>query len=203
MNTPTHLLMTAALRKGLPRFRMVPSAVLLGSVAPDIPLYLLSVGGLIYFQQFAGWTLSDSARHIFDTLYFHDPIWIGLHNLLHSPVSLLGLLAINSLLWSRAPGRANWMRWFLLACLLHSLVDIVTHYDDGPLLLWPLDWRLRFYSPVSYWDHRHFGNEAARFELLLNFGLIAYLTVPWLYRRSLRMLAGGRAIDSPEDAGRR
>ncbi len=183
-------MMTAGLLKTLPRLRMVRSAVLLGSVAPDIPLYVLSIGGLFYFQQVLGWTLSDSARHIFATLYFKDPVWIGSHNWLHSPLSLLGMLAMNWLLKSRAPQWATWIRWFLLACLLHSVVDIVTHYDDGPLLLFPLDWQLRFHSPVSYWDHRHFGNEVARFELLLNLSLIAYLAGPWLYRRTV--VAGKR-----------
>lgn len=188
MNTPTHFLMTAAARKALPQLRMVRSAVLLGSVAPDIPLYLLSIGGLLYFQQVVGWSLSDSAKHIFDTLYFEDPVWIGLHNCLHSPLSLLMLLSISGLLRSRSAKRAEWLRWFVLACLLHSVVDILTHHDDGPLLLWPLDWRTRFQSPVSYWDHRHFGSEVARFELLLAIGLMLYLVGPWLYRRASAML---------------
>ena len=192
MNTPTHFLMTAAFRKALPRLRMVRGAVLWGSVAPDIPLYVLSIGGLIYFHQVTGRTLSDAAQHIFSTLYFEDPVWIGLHNCLHSPLSLFGLLTLNTLLLPRTSDWANWIRWFLFACLLHSIVDIFTHYDDGPLLLWPLNWRLRFPSPVSYWDHQHYGNEAARFELLLNLGLIAYLVGPPLYRRTLGKLAGRR-----------
>ncbi len=188
MNTPTHFLMTAAARKALPRLRMVRSAVLLGSVAPDIPLYLLSIGGLLYFHQVVGWSLDDSARHIFETLYFQDPVWISLHNCLHSPLSLLMLLAMSRLLRLRSVKWADWLRWFVLACLLHSVVDILTHHDDGPLLLWPLDWRTRFQSPVSYWDHRHFGSEAARFELLLAIVLMLYLVGPWLHRRASAML---------------
>jgi hypothetical protein len=184
MNTPTHFLMTAALRRALPRWRMVRGAVLWGSVAPDIPLYLLTMGGLLYFPQVKGWTVGDAARHIFTTLYFHDPVWISLHNCLHSPLSLLGMLSLNTLLLPRTSPWANWIRWFLLACLLHAIVDIFTHYDDGPLLFWPLNWHLRFQSPVSYWDHRHFGHETARFELLLNLSLIVYLVGPPLYRRA-------------------
>ena len=194
MNTPTHFLMTAALRKALPRLEMISSAVLLGSVAPDIPLYVLSIGGLFYFNHIVGWPLSDAARHIFDTLYFEDPIWIGLHNFLHSPLNLLVLLSISQLLRVSSPKWAAWFRWFLLACLLHSVVDIFTHHDDGPLLLWPLNWQLRFRSPVSYWDHRHFGSEVARLELALVIGLLVYLAGPWLYRRSRWVLAqrGGK-----------
>jgi len=185
MNTPTHFLMTAALRKALPKLQMVRSAVWLGSVAPDIPLYLLSFGGLFYFQKIEGWTLRESARHIFDTLYFHDPMWIALHNFFHSPLNLLLLLVISHGFRTRLPRVANWMRWFLGACMLHSAVDIVTHYDDGPLLLWPLDWQWRFSSPISYWDHRHYGRETARFELALVIGLLLYLIGPWLYQRTL------------------
>ena len=49
-------------------------------------------------------------------------------------------------------------------------------------------WQTRFQSPVSYWDHRHFGSEAARLELLLAIGLMLYLVGPWLYRRASAML---------------
>ena len=116
MNTPTHFLMTAALRKALPRLEMVSSAVLLGSIAPDIPLYLLSFGGLFYFHQILGWPLPDAARHIFDTLYFEDPIWIALHNVLHSPLSLLLLLGISQLPRRHAP-QVDRMAPMVLACL--------------------------------------------------------------------------------------
>lgn len=181
MNTPTHFLMTAALGKAFPRLGMVRSAALLGSVAPDVPLYMLSIGGLAYFHKLQGWTLEESARHIFDTLYFEDPIWIALHNCLHSPLSLSVLLLLTRLV--KSVRLANWFRWFLVACLFHSFVDILTHYDDGPLLLWPWHWGIRFNSPISYWDHRHYGSEVARFELALVIGLIAYLVGPPLYRR--------------------
>lgn len=42
--------MTAALDKSLPRVPIVKSAFLLGSVAPDLPLWLLSIGSLIYYH---------------------------------------------------------------------------------------------------------------------------------------------------------
>ncbi len=191
MNTPTHFLMTAVLRKALPQWEMTSSAVLLGSVAPDIPLYGLSLGGLFYFHRILGWSLADAAKHIFDTLYFEDPIWIGLHNFLHSPLSLLILLGVSQVVRLRSPQWGTWMRWFVLACMLHSVVDIFTHHDDGPLLFWPLNWQMRFQSPVSYWDHRHFGSEVARLELTLVIVLLCYLVGPWLYQRSRWMLGWG------------
>ena len=39
MNPPSHWLMTAALGKRLRHLPIAPSAFLLGSVAPDMPLY--------------------------------------------------------------------------------------------------------------------------------------------------------------------
>ena len=196
MKTPTHFLMTAALRKTLPQWKMSRSAVLLGSIAPDLALYGLTFGGLFYFQYVEGWTLRESARHIFGTLYFNDPIWIGLHNFLHSPLNLVLLLIANRIFLSGRPVLATWVRWFLLACLLHSVVDIFTHYDDGPLLLWPLNWELRFQSPVSYWDHRHFGSEASKFELVFVLVMIAYLTGPWILEK-LKAISGRTIPDKP------
>ncbi|MEZ4675136.1 MAG: hypothetical protein R2932_12925 [Caldilineaceae bacterium] len=32
----------------------------------------------------------------------------------------------------------------------HTAIDIPLHYDDGPLLLFPFDWKTRFHSPVSH-----------------------------------------------------
>lgn len=183
MNTPTHLLMTAAIRKAKPSWKIVKSAALWGSVAPDLPLYFLTFGGLFYFTKVKGWTFSDAAHRIFDTLYFEDPAWIGLHNFLHSPLNLALLILLNQLLSKKLPRLTNWMRWFLLACALHSLVDIVTHHDDGPLLFWPLNWTVRFNSPVSYWDHRYYGHIFMPFEFTLCLILIGYLVGPWLVRK--------------------
>ena len=36
-------------------------------------------------------------------------------------------------------------------------MDIPVHHDDGPLVLFPLDWKTRIMSPVSYWDRAHYG----------------------------------------------
>ncbi len=180
MNTPTHFLMTAALRKALPRVPMSRSAVLWGSVAPDIPLYLMTFGALGYFHYWLGWTWRESGRHIFGTLYFQDPLWIGFHNILHSPTSLLLGLLISRLMARRKPELSNWLHWFLLACLLHSIVDIVTHHDDGPLLFWPLDWQYRYQSPISYWDHRHYGSEMSKLEFGLDLAFVAFLVTVWI-----------------------
>ncbi len=73
MNTPSHFIMTAALDKALPRVPIVKRAFLLGSVAPDLPLWLLSIGGMVYYHLVQGLTMAETARLMFDDLYFHDP----------------------------------------------------------------------------------------------------------------------------------
>ena len=188
MQTPSHFLMTAALRKAMPRLQMIPTAVLTGSIAPDIPLYLLYLGAAIYYPYFLGWSAGNTARHVFGTLYFEDPYWIGLHNVLHSPVCLVPALALLWIFRRGESGVWRWLSWFLAACLLHSMVDIATHFDDGPVLFWPLDWSTRFASPVSYWDDDHYGREFANFEFKFAVTLSAYLFLPWLWRQAARRL---------------
>jgi len=150
---------------------MVRSAVLIGSVAPDIPFYLLTLGSFLYYQNVMGWPSNTTAQYIFRTLYFEDPLWIAGHNLLHSPVSLLFGLTVAHSLKSRWNRLSHWIHWFLMACLLHSLVDILTHHNDG-----------RFSSPISYWDRAHFGSQMATFEWILDLSLVGYLIFHW--RRS-------------------
>ena len=142
-------------------------ACLLGSVAPDIALYLLSLGGALHFRYILGWSAEATWRHLFDTLYFHNHFWIAAHNLLHSPTVLVIGLVVLWRLEGLAQAPRRWLGWFLAACLLHSFVDVLTHVDDGPLLFFPFEWTVRFESPVSYWDSRHYGNQFAVFELTL------------------------------------
>lgn len=182
MNTPSHFLITAGLENALPRVPIVKSAFLLGSVAPDLPLWLLSIGGLIYYRLILGWSAAETADLMFDQLYFQHPLWLISHNFLHAPLVLLTGLALIWPARRNIGSRARWLFWFLLACLGHSVIDILTHADDGPLLLFPLNWSVRFASPISYWDDRYYGREFQRFELGLDLGLCLYLLSPRLAR---------------------
>lgn len=188
MNTYSHFLMTAALDKSLPRIPIVKSAFLLGSIAPDVPLWILSISSISYYHFIRGWNLSDTFKIVFDELYFHNPFWIASHNFLHSPILLL--LALR-FLWHRrryigSPYR--WLFWFGIACLLHTFVDIFTHADDGPLLFFPLEWTIRFPSPISYWDSRYYGREFGTFEHGLDALLLSYLLSPRICRYVRRLI---------------
>lgn len=174
--------MTAALEKALPRIPIVKTAFLFGSVAPDLPLWLLSIGGLIYYQAILGWSEADTFQLMFDHLYFQHPLWVIGHNFLHAPLILLTGI---TLVWQsrcNIGSRSRWLFWFLLACLLHSGVDILTHRDDGPLLLFPFNWTFRFISPISYWDDRYYGQEFQKFELAIDVLFLIYLLSPVFYQ---------------------
>lgn len=161
------------------------SAVLLGSVAPDAPLYMLSFGGAAWFRFVEGWEWPQIFPHMFSKLFYEDPWWISLHNCLHSPLAV-GSALVALLAWKgRAQFWQSWWAWFFLSCLLHTLVDIPVHHDDGPLVFWPLNWNYRFASPVSYWDRAHYADVVMPAEAALTLGLLGKLIVErmWFAKR--------------------
>ena len=180
MRTYSHLLSTAWLGNRLKR-RGVPvdsAALLAGSVLPDLPLTLISIGYVVD-RRLIRRHLPDKTRcsPTYNDLYFNNPWWIAAHNILHAPLPLLVLGWVGWLLRDRVWGAR--LFWFAAGCGLHSAVDIATHVDDGPVLLFPLEWHKRFRSPISYWDPEHGGRRFGRFELLLDLvlavsGLLAY-----------------------------
>jgi hypothetical protein len=86
MNTPSHLVINAALRKRamtggaltIPR-----GAFLLGAVLPDIPLFVLWLGAYGYYRYLLGDASFSLMDQRLDQLYFTSPLWITSHNMLH------------------------------------------------------------------------------------------------------------------------
>lgn len=183
MNTPTHLLINWTIAKSFGGKTVRSSAVLLGAAAPDLPLYALSFGGAAWFRWAEGKQWPEIAEHMYGNLFYHDPAWISLHNLLHSPLVVMVALATLRLSIGNARFAESWWAWFFGSCLLHSIVDVFVHHDDGPLVLWPLNWSYRFVSPVSYWDTRHHGVEMMVLEAVLVLGLSLKLIREWWLRR--------------------
>lgn len=179
MNTPSHWLMTIAAGKIGPWAGSCPRWALgLGSIAPDLALYGLSFGGIWYFGQVRGMNRKEVAEHLFKNLYYNDLGWIATHNFLHSPTMLAILVVIALAIHRFLPHSRQLSRWFLFflsACMVHSVVDILTHFDDGPVLFFPFDWNYRFSSPVSYWDPAHFGIPFMVFEGVLDVCLLGFL----------------------------
>ena len=181
MNTPSHMLINAALgrRDGVtgPKWR----GWLWGSFAPDIPLYVLTLLSAIYYPLLENKPFGQSMEYIFDVLFFEHPLWKATHNLLHAPV-ILALIALVAWRYKHT-ARGLWWLWFAAGCFLHTTIDLLTHADDGPLIFFPFDWNSRFYSPISYWDPRHGGNQFAIFELGLDLILALYLLLKWWQKR--------------------
>ena len=191
MNTPSHLLINAFVRQRIMangKMTIPRSAILLGAVMPDIPLTLLWIGAYIYTRYIQGNQAITLMDDQFDQQYFTNPFWIASHNMMHAPLILLLMLALLWRFHAQPSGRGLWWFWFAAGCLIHTTLDIPTHADDGPLLFFPLEWSIRFHSPISYWDPNYFGREFTFFELALNLVLLAYLGVPWL-RKQLRKRA--------------
>lgn len=158
-------------------------AFLLGSVAPDMPLILLTIVYLAsdLITETAG---GSKVEHLFRYQFYHDPWVQTAHNLFHAPLLILLYGAIGYWAWRMGKGWGRFVLWFGAACLIHTLIDIPLHHDDGPLLLFPLDWESRFYSPISYWDPRRFGIPVSIAEHVLVLGLSIFLIRDW--RRSRR-----------------
>lgn len=151
MNTPAHVLIgaTAFGRGNRPR---VLIASVLGSIAPDLSLYLLA-GTSLYL-------LSIPPQVVFDELYF-SPEWQAVFAIDNS-VFVWGLF-LGIAYWL---GRAGWMA-FAASALLHIALDFPLHAGDGRPHFWPIsDWE--FDSPVSYWDSTHHAGWVTPISILIS-----------------------------------
>lgn len=183
MQTYSHFLITALiwdlLRRRNPPIR-AGKAFLLGSVLPDVPLILLTIG--YYISNKISGSNESTFGERYDELYFHNPFWIVVTSLFHAPFLILfyGLAGWALHKWDSAGrlGKAGMpLCWFALACALHTLIDIPTHAGDGPALLFPFEWHVRFNSPVSYYDPEHYGDIFIPIEAVLDVALILYFLV--------------------------
>lgn len=183
MRTPSHFLITVALANHYQgQGKIHQTALLLGSVMPDLPLLLLSGTRAFYLLFSEGRPITNIHSFMFDELYFNNPWWMSAHNLFHAPILLLTGLALTYQARA-AKGLRFWLFWFFAGCLLHTLLDIPTHATDGPLLLFPFNWEWRFHSPVSYWEPDSFGHVFTVFEYVLDGIIVVYLGVSRLTRR--------------------
>src|SRR5579859_5840196 len=157
MRTDSHLIATAAASQRLDIGPIDRRALLLGSVFPDLPLTVLTMGYYIA-RKLGTANRSNATAHTFRDLRCTDPAWVVSYNFFHAPLILVPLLCCGYV-WGIKRRRAwgQFLFWFAVGCGFHSAVDTVTHYDNGPLVLFPLDWQTRLNSPISYWDKNHRG----------------------------------------------
>ncbi len=182
MVTPSHFLVTAVLAYKAPKQNQTihKAALLVGSILPDLPFTLLTIGYEIYYRWFTSPpTGGNIMEYLHFDLFYTDPIWIISHNFFHSLVINLLLLGLGY--WGTRQGwRWAWpLFWLSVGTLFHTIIDIFTHHSDGPLLFFPFNWRYRFASPISYWESAYFGRAFTIFEYTLDALLLAYLVWVW------------------------
>ena len=199
MQTQSHLLIAAAATVPLRRWpgSVYVPALLVGAVLPDIPFFLLTVAGELYYRSLApSLPTASIMEYLHFTLFYSHPLWIIGHNFFHSLVIDSTLLLIGLWWWKRRGARygARWgmiIFWLALGMLGHVILDIFTHHSDGPLIWFPVNWSYRFASPISYWEPAYGGQWFAVFETVLDLALVAYLLVAfwpvilqrWRYRK--------------------
>ncbi|MEM7131753.1 MAG: metal-dependent hydrolase [Chloroflexota bacterium] len=210
MNTYSHALLAAAFKRpldkrvekdpdALPPVTM--SALIVGSFIPDFLLTILSIAFIIRdmivgafdvvdFEQLEPgqptpqeWLDASLTLRLFDVWFFENPWVITIQQLFHSPLLLIVYIAAAYWFWKRNTPWAGWFFWLSIAAMFHTLLDIPLHVDDGPLLLFPLNWSWRFISPISYWDPEYYGREWTYFETALDIALIIYFL--WIYRTNM------------------
>jgi len=158
MNTPSHILLGVA-AFGRADNAKITTAALLGGLAPDLSLYLMSIWAM-YVQ-------GVSPNVVFDEYYFSRE-WMRVFAFDNSFILWGGVFAFG------LRAKRGWLIAFAGAGLLHLATDFALHHDDARPHFWPLtDWV--FQSPISYWDGRYYGNIVAPIELVMDFVLCVIL----------------------------
>lgn len=197
MQTYSHLIVAAGIENWVRRRRRAEGktaaaqvnrkALFIGSVAPDVPLILLSIVTIVAdIARRAGAESGTSwTQQLFEEWFFTHPGVIVAHNTLQSPFVLAVLLATSLL--GRRRRWANWLLWFTIGCTAHTAADILLHHGDGPLLLFPFEWSVRFNSPISYWNPDYHGIPWTIFEHTVDVILVIILLRDWRQLKIKRM----------------
>ncbi len=157
-------------------------ALLLGSVMPDVPLTAIAIVTIatdLIQGNFADEETLSFTQQLFETWFFQSPWVKAAHNLFHGPIPVICYLLIGYFAWKNGKKWGAALFWFACACLLHTLIDIPLHYDDGPLLLFPFNFDFRYYSPISYWDPARYGRQFTIFEHTLVLGMLVWIWFDW------------------------
>ena len=158
MNTPTHMLLGAAVLARPVRSapdRWCNGAVLLGALAPDLGLYVLFV--------WARLIQGISEHTLWRTVYWQDS-WQDILAIGNSVPLYLGLALGGIALRRYRVG--DLLMLFATSALLHVAFDLPFHADDAHRHFWPFsNWA--FHSPLSYWDKAHYGSIVAGAERAL------------------------------------
>ncbi|MFT5195587.1 MAG: membrane-bound metal-dependent hydrolase YbcI (DUF457 family) [Cellvibrionaceae bacterium] len=183
MQTPSHFIISSAIGRNIvqPTIKFSWMAFLIGSVLPDIPFTLLTLGGEIFYRWFAPLPVTGVSimEYLHFDLFFTSWWWIVPHNFFHSIVINGVLIILGWWLWQKNYSWGRFIFWLAISTQLHTVIDIFTHTSDGPLFLFPLSLTYRFASPISYWESESFGRLFIFFEYGLDIFLLVYLWWSW------------------------
>ena len=173
MDTTAHIVCNLLIqsRPSQPRLFLF---VVAGAIIPDLPIVL--------FYAWESWVIGSSEQEIWSSRYFL-PGWQNFIDVFNSIPIIVILLALCAYLEYRLPTVV------LIGMLLHILFDLPLHNDDAHRHFFPLsDWR--FFSPLSYWDPDHYGDDLRVVQIgLVILGLI------WLWIKNIsRSVRAGVAL---------
>lgn len=180
MNTQAHLLIGTAVL-GQRDAPVRNASAVLGTLTPDIAMFVM-----VAWQ---GWVLGRTGQQIFREDYY-SPFWQEVFAVSNSLVVFGVLIAAGAVL------RRPWLLVFGIAAILHVLIDIPLHVDDGHPPFWPIsDWI--YQSPYSYWDVRHGAAFIAPAEFVLASVAAVWLLFRhrnWLSRIAIVLLLASEAL---------
>ena len=148
------------------------------------PTWLLTIFGELYFLYVAplpgvgrGATPTQIMQYLHFDLFFSDPLWNISHNFFHSLLINTLLIGIGYWAYKNAQRWGLMPFWLAISMQLHTLIDIVMHSSDGPLIFFLINWTYRFRSPLSYWESSAYGVLFMIFEYLLDTVIVIYFIV--------------------------
>jgi len=165
MITTTHVVVNALAVK-IPTLKKViskPKAFIFGGLAPDMFLYIASIVMFSYYSLTTNLATDEIFDYIYNDLFFNNIYWLIGQNILHAPFVLIGLYFAAK----KFKKYKHVLQSFALGAGLHTVIDVFTHHNDGPLVLFPFNLSYRFSSPISYWDPAHYGNILAPIDLTI------------------------------------
>lgn len=151
MKTPTHAVVGYVTAKAFGLDRAQTFACILGACLPDLPLSLAY--GYFVLNSFLQVGHYDAAliQGLMDNIYFGNSWLLIAHNLFHSPISIAYLALMAVICFSRDKAKCLLVLAYLLGSFSHSILDIISHINDGPLVLWPLSDNMRVVGLFSHW----------------------------------------------------
>ncbi len=157
-----------------------------GGILPDIPVTFVAIVSWAFLK------LNDfTSREIFtimfngeNSLYFSNKVWLFSYNILQSPTPLI-IITIVMFFLVRKNKFFEKIKWLFIGMWIHVIGDLLTHNDDGALVFYPFNMDIRFHSPISYWDHSHYGSEFKTLELIFLIIVIIYIIYCFLKSKNI------------------